>query len=87
MSQRTGVGHNPRHALGRLLLLQRRKLLHARPRPDPPVQVLPDFSESWTIPDKAQDSIPPNDFATHREYGSVGIVSRSFIEEVDGGFR
>ena len=29
----------------------------------------------------------PIDFVTHREYGSVGIVGRSFIEEVDSGFR
>ena len=87
MDQRTRVGHNPRQALGRLPLLQRHKPLHTRPRADQSTHELPEFPKSWTVLGKSQGSIPPDELATHHQYGSIGVRSRSFVEQVDGGFR
>jgi len=74
LNQRTRVSHNPRHEFGRLPLLQRRKPLHARPRPDQLAHVLSEFPESRTILGQGQGPIPPNDLATHHDHGSIGIV-------------
>jgi len=75
VNQRTRIGHNPRRKLGRLILLYRRKSLRARSRSDQPVQVLPGLPELRTVPCEKQGMTPPNDLATHRKYGSVGVGS------------
>ena len=80
VDQGTGVGHDPRQALGRLPLLQWHEPLHARPRAHQSAHELPEFPKSWTVLGKSQGLVPPDDLSTHHQYGSIGVRSRSFVE-------
>ena len=87
VNQGIGVSRNPCQELGRLPFHQRRKLFCARPRTNQPTDELPVFPKSRTVLDKAHGLIPSNNLAAHHQYGSVGVNSRSFIEEVNGSIR
>jgi hypothetical protein len=86
LSEGIRIGHNLRHELRHLLLLQRDELLHARPGSHQLVHELPEFSEARTVLGKSQRFVPTNDLATHHDDRSIRVNRRFLIEQIDGGF-
>ena len=86
LNQGLRISHHPRHKFSGLPFLQRSKLRHTGPRAHELVHVLPEFPESRTILKKTHGSVPPDDLATHRSDGAIGLCCRSLFEQIGGDF-